>query len=147
MTWGLTFLSLMSAYWWKNYILNFKKLISLTLRGTFKRPPKVLSNQNLLSRFQSWCWFWCWSCLNFVQKNYAVWLVLKILGPQRILLQPGWVSAPLISQKVTKSPPTPFPQQIFTFTKSLHYYNLKLEIKEWKEKMVIKIFNNKSELS
>ena len=30
MTLGLTFLSLMSVYLWKNYILNFKKLISLT---------------------------------------------------------------------------------------------------------------------
>ena len=42
---GLTFLSLMSAYWWKNYILNFKKLISLTLRDTLERTPKVISNQ------------------------------------------------------------------------------------------------------
>ena len=41
MTLGLTFLSLMSAYWWKNYILNFKKLINLTLRDTLERTPKV----------------------------------------------------------------------------------------------------------
>ena len=41
MTLGLTFLSLMSAYWWKNYILNFKKLISLTLRDTLEKTPKV----------------------------------------------------------------------------------------------------------
>ena len=38
---GLTFLSLMSAYWWKNYILNFQKLISLTLSDTLKRTQKV----------------------------------------------------------------------------------------------------------
>ena len=63
----LTFLSLMSAYWWKNYILILKKLISLNLRDTLERTSKVISNQNLFSRFQSWCWFWCWSwCLNFV---------------------------------------------------------------------------------
>ena len=61
MTLGLTFLSLMSAYWWKNYILNFKKLISLTFRDALKRTPKVISKQNLFSRFQSWCLFWCWS--------------------------------------------------------------------------------------
>ena len=41
MTLGLTFLSFMSVYLWKNYILNFKKLISLTLRDTFERTPKV----------------------------------------------------------------------------------------------------------
>ena len=106
----------------------FKKLISLTLRDTLKRIPKVISDQNLFSRFQSWCWFWCWSwCLNFVYKNQTIWLTSNILGLQGFLLQPGWVSAPLISQKVTKSPPT---QQIFTFTKFLHYYYLKLEIKE-----------------
>ena len=57
----LTFLSLMSSYWWKNYILNFKKLISLTFRDALKRTPKVISKQNLFSRFQSWCLFWCWS--------------------------------------------------------------------------------------
>ena len=102
--------------------------LSLTLRDTFERTPKVISNQNLFSRFQSWCWFWCWSwCLNFVYKNQTIWLTSNILGLQGFLLQPGWVSAPLISQKVTKSPPT---QQIFTFTKFLHYYYLKLEIKE-----------------
>ena len=56
-TLGLTFLSIKSAYWWKNYILNFKKFISLTLRDLLKSTPKVISNQNLLSRFQSWCWF------------------------------------------------------------------------------------------
>ena len=57
----------MSSYRWKNYILNFKKLISLTLRDTLERTPKVISDQNLFSRFQSWWWFWCWSwCLNFV---------------------------------------------------------------------------------
>ena len=117
MTLGLTFLSLMSTYWWKNYILNFKKLISLTLRDTLKRTPKVISNQNLFSRLQSWCWFWCWSwCLIFVQKNQAIWLALKIFGLQGFSLQPVWVSAPSISQKVTKSLLTrpPFP------TKFLH---------------------------
>ena len=67
MTLGLAFLSFMFAYWWKNYILNFKKLISFTLRDTLKRTPKVISNQNLLCRFQSWCWFWCWSwCWNLI---------------------------------------------------------------------------------
>ena len=104
MTLVLTFLSLMSAYWWKNYILNFKRLISLTLRDTLKRTPKVISNQNLFSRFQSWCWSWC---LNFVSKNQAILLALKILGLQGFSLQPGWVSTPLISQKVTKSLLTP----------------------------------------
>ena len=66
-TLGSTFLSIMSAYRWKKYILNFKRLISLTLRDTLKRTPKVISNQNLFSRLQSRCWFWCWSwCLNFL---------------------------------------------------------------------------------
>ena len=68
MTLGLTFLSLMSTFWWKNYILNFKRLISLTLRDTLKRTPKVISNQNLFSRFQTWCWFWCWSYLNLCKR-------------------------------------------------------------------------------
>ena len=141
MTLGLTFLSLMSAYWWKNYILNFKKLISLTLRDTLKRTPKVISNQNLFSRLQSWCCFWCWSwCLHFVQKNKVIWLVLKILGLQGFSLQPVWISASPISQKVTKSlltRPTlpPFPHQIFKFTKFLHIvtwsWRLKNKNKKW----------------
>ena len=137
MTLGLTFLSLISAYWWKNYILNFKKLISLTLRDTLKRTPKVISNQLLFSRFQSWCWWWY---LNFVQKNQAIWLAFKILGPQGFLFQLGWVSAHSISQNVTKSPPPlspPFP------TRFLHHYYWKLEIKEQKQKIAINIFNNK----
>ena len=71
MTLGLTFLSFVFAYWWKNYILNFKKVLSLTWRNTLKRTPKVISNQNLFSRFQSWCWFWCWSwCLK--KQNQAI---------------------------------------------------------------------------
>ena len=74
----LTFLSLICGIdisitrvciWWKNYILNFKKLISLTLRDTLKRTPKVISNQNLFSRFQSWCWFWCWSWCSILCKR------------------------------------------------------------------------------
>ena len=40
-TLGLTFLSLMSSYWWKNYILNFKKLINLTFRDALKEPQKL----------------------------------------------------------------------------------------------------------
>ena len=48
-----TDISLMSSYRWKNYILNFKKLISLTLRDTLERSPKVISDQNLFSRLQS----------------------------------------------------------------------------------------------
>ena len=41
--------------------------LTLTLRDTLERTPKVISNQNLFSRFQSWYWFWCWSwCWNFV---------------------------------------------------------------------------------
>ena len=128
MTLGLTFLSLMSAYWWKNYIFNFKKLISLTLRDTLKRTPKVISNQNLFSRFQSWCCFWWWSwCLNLVRKNQAIWLALKILGLQGFSLEPVWVCGPPISQKVTKSLPTPphFP------TKLLHSPNFYIIIITW----------------
>ena len=53
MTLELTFLSLMSAYRSKNYNISFKKLISLTLRDTLERTPKVISNQNLFGRFQS----------------------------------------------------------------------------------------------
>ena len=72
MTLGLTFLSLMSACWWKSFFLNPKKLVSLTVRDTLERSPKVIGNQNLFSRFQSWCWFWCWSwCWNFAEKNQA----------------------------------------------------------------------------
>ena len=130
MTLGLTFLSLMSAFWWKNYILNFKKLISLTLRDTLKRTPKVISNQNLFSRLQSWCWFWCWSwCLNFVWKNQAIWLALKILELQ------GFSNPWFFKSQISPDPP------LFS-TKFLHFY-LKLEIKELKQKMVTKIFNNK----
>ena len=60
-------------------------------------------------------------------------LVFKILGLKGFPLQPGWGGAPPISQEVTKSPPIRVPPpphlQIFTFTKFLHYYYLKLEIK------------------
>ena len=87
-------------YHWKNYILNFKNPLSLSLRDTLKRTPKVISNQNLFSRFQSWCWSWC---LNFVSKNQAILLALKILGLQGFSLQPVWVSVPPISQRVTTS--------------------------------------------
>ena len=41
MTLGLTFLSLMSAYWWKNYILNFKTY-KLDFKGHFGK--KELQN-------------------------------------------------------------------------------------------------------
>ena len=41
MTSGLTFLSLMSAYWWKNYILNFKTY-KLDFKGHFGK--KELQN-------------------------------------------------------------------------------------------------------
>ena len=34
----------------------FLKNLSLTLRGTLERVPKVISNQDLFSWFQSWCW-------------------------------------------------------------------------------------------
>ena len=133
MTLGLTFLSLMSTYWWKNYILNFKKLISLTLRDTLKRTPKVISNQNLFSRFQSWCCFWCWSwCLNFVYQAikqsdwpWKFW-DCRVFHYSRFGL--------VILLSVRKRPnffqlPPAFTHQIFTFTKFLHYYYLKLEIK------------------
>ena len=33
--------------------------LTLTLRDTLERTPKVISNQNLFSRSQSWYWFWC----------------------------------------------------------------------------------------
>ena len=94
MTLGLTFLSLMSAYWWKNLNLNFKKRRSLALRNTLKRNPKVISNQNLFNRFQLWCWFWCWS-----------WCLTAGLG----YCSPNQSESDQISPE-----PPPFPHQIFT---------------------------------
>ena len=38
-------ISITHAYWWKNYVLNFKKLVSFNLRDTLKRILKVMSNQ------------------------------------------------------------------------------------------------------
>ena len=55
------------------------KSFSLTLRDTLERTPKVISDQNSFSRFQSWCWFRCW---NLLSKNQANWLALKILVSQ-----------------------------------------------------------------
>ena len=81
--------------------LTLRDTLSLTLRDTLRRTPKVISNQNLFSRFQLWCWFWCWP----LQKNQAIWLALKILGTQDFPLQPGWSGASSISQKV----PNPYP--------------------------------------
>ena len=81
--------------------LSLRDTLSLTLKDTLGRTPKVISNQNLFSKFQSWCWFWCWP----LQKNQAIWLALKILGTQGFPLQPGWSGASSISQKVTKSLP------------------------------------------
>ena len=64
-------------------------------------------------------------------------LIGQILGPQGISLQPRWVGAPYQSESDQISPNSPnphpnphFPHQIFRFTKFLHYYYLKLEIKE-----------------
>ena len=61
---------------------------------------------------------------------------------------------PLSVKKWPKSLATPpplhlpdplfLPYQIFTFTKSLHYFYLKLEIKEQKQKMAIKIFQQQN---
>ena len=81
--------------------LSLRNTLSLNLKDTLGRTPKVISNQNLFSKFQSWCWFWCWP----LQKNQAIWLALKILGTQGFPLQPGWSGASSISQKVTKSLP------------------------------------------
>ena len=54
---------LMKELCFEFYINN----LSLTLRDTLERTPKVITNQNLFSTFQSWCWFWCWSwCWNIV---------------------------------------------------------------------------------
>ena len=39
-------------------------------------------------------------------KESRILLALKILGLQSFLLQLGWVSAPPVNQKVTKSAPT-----------------------------------------
>ena len=81
--------------------LSLRNTLSLTLKDILGRTPKVISNQNLFSKFQSWCWFWCWP----LQKNRAIWLALKILGTQGFPLQLGWRGASSISQKVTKSLP------------------------------------------
>ena len=81
--------------------LTLRDTLNLTLSNTLGRTPKVVSNQNLFNRFQSWCWFWCWP----LYKNQGIWLVLKILGAQGFPLQPGWRGASSISQKVTKSLP------------------------------------------
>ena len=37
-------------------MFSILKNLSLTLRDTLERTPKVISNQNWFSRFQSWCW-------------------------------------------------------------------------------------------
>ena len=91
--------------------LTLRDTLSLTLRDTLGRTPKVISNQNLFSRFQLWCWFWCWP----FQKNEAIWLALKILGTQSFPLPSDWSGAPSVSQKVTKSLPIRVsPHQIYT---------------------------------
>ena len=90
--------------------LNLRDTLSLTLRDTLGRTPKVIRYQNLFSRFQSW-WFWCWP----LQKNQAIWLALNILGTQGFPLKPGWSGTSSISQKVTKSLPMRVsPHQIYT---------------------------------
>ena len=91
--------------------LTLRDTLSLNLRDTLGRTPKVISNQNLFSRFQLWCWFWCWP----FQKNQAIWLALKILGIQGFPLQSGWSGAPSVNQKVTKFLPIRVsPHQIYT---------------------------------
>ena len=128
MTLGLTFLSLMSAYWWKNYILNFKKLISLTLRD--KRTPKVSvikiysvgfnpdadhDTEILCKRITQSDWPWkFWGRKVFHYSRVGVVLPLSVKK---------W---PNLRPSESLSPPP----QIFTFTKFLHYYSLKLEIEE-----------------
>ena len=132
---GLTFLSLMSAYWWTNYILNFKKLISLILKNPLERTPKVISNRNLFSRFQSWCWFWCADQCKRIKQSDWPWKFLE-----HRVFHYSWVGVMLPPSG--KKWPNPYPSESLP-TKFIRYYYLKLGIIVWELKMVIKIFNNK----
>ena len=83
--------------------------------------------------------------LRFCVKESSSRIVLEILGLQGFSLQPVWISAPPISQKVIKSLPTPTPFS----TKFLHSPNFNIIItRSWRlknknQKMAIEIFNNR----
>ena len=83
----LRFISLIVAYWWKNYVLSFQN-ISLTLRNTLERTPEAISNQNLFLGFyhnakllyKKWTQKIKLFRRTFVKKNLAIVLTLEILG-------------------------------------------------------------------
>ena len=134
MTLGLTFLSLMSVHLWKNYILNFKKLISLTLRDTFERTPKVSVTEIYSVGFNHHADFDADHdaeilCKRITQSDWP-W---KFWGRKVFHYSRVGVVLPLSVKKWPNLRPSESlspPPQIFTFTKFLHYYSLKLEIEE-----------------
>ena len=111
---------------------EFKKLISLTLRDTLERTPK-LSVTKVLVGFDHDADFDADHdaeilCKRITQSDWP-W---KFLGRKIFpYSQLGWCS-PLVKKwpnlHPSESPPPP--PKIFTFNKFLHYYYLKLEMKE-----------------
>ena len=97
----LTFLSLMSAYWywWKSSILKFENH-NFTVSMTGIR--KNISNCNLFRRFHSWWWSVIKklpqkikpSWRNFALENQAIWLANKISGWQGFPLWASWIGTP-----------------------------------------------------
>ena len=100
--------------------LTSRDTLSLTLRDTLRRTPKVISNQNLFSRFQSWCCFWCWP----LQKNQAIYWPWKFWGHRVFHYSRVGVVVPPSAKKWPNRYPSESPP-----TKFVHYYYLKLSIK------------------
>ena len=74
--------------------------------------------------------------LKFCVKESSNLIGLENLGAAGVFITAG-------QGQCSPNPPS-LPYQIFTFTKILHYFYLKLEIKEQKQKMVIKIFQQQN---
>ena len=118
---GLTFLSLMSVYWWKNYILNFKKLISLILRDTFERTPKVSVTKIYSVAFNNDADFDADHdaeilCKRITQSDWPS----KFWGRRVFHYSRVGVVLPQSVKKWPNLHPSeslPYPSQIFTFTK------------------------------
>ena len=120
--------------------------LSLTLRDTLESTPKVNSNKNYSVGFSHDAELSYKRWIQKVNLSGAI-LCKRQKEPQGFQLQLGSGGTPPISKKVTNSPPMRVPH-----TKYLHstherrttpYYYLKLEIKIWKPKKLIKIFKKK----
>ena len=135
-------------------VLNFKNL-SLTIRDTLEGTPEVISNQNLLSRFQSWCWT-AIRKINSKDKafleNFCVNESSNLTGLENFWAAGFSITArfggtPTISHHTPPNlPPPPPPPNLYNLPRKAllsPYYQLKWEIKVWKLQTVIKNFNNK----